>query len=200
MVTNQPSPVEIQNFGSVRKVVAPSGWKKLVDSPTSIGTRSGELFHPPEDVDVNINVFYRGMPVDDEAAASFRRLLAVPLPHGQSRNLTEDEIRSLATVMGFSTVGDNQYTNPSAKGSRDYPTFHLSSAAVVSINGRTILKCRGNFQNEKAVPGTEYEGFFFPSKGTPSQIEELFYQAPTRGKFLRYTAEWEKCLKTLEWN
>jgi hypothetical protein len=200
MVTNQPAPAEIHNFGSVRKIVAPPGWQKSMDSDSSIGTRTGQSFHPPDDVDVNINVFYRGMPVDDDSTAFFLKLLNTPLQHGQSRNLTDDEIRSLATVMGFSTVGDNQYTNSSAKGSRDYPAFHLSGAAIVSINGRVVMKCRGNFQNEKAVPGTDYEGFFFPAKGTPSQIEELFYQAPTRGKFLRYAGEWEKSLKTLEWN
>lgn len=200
MVTNQPAPAEIQDFGSVRKIVAPPGWKKIVDTETSIGTRAGELFHPPEDVEVNINVFYRGMPIDEQTAQTFARLLGNKMESGQSRNLTEDEIRSLAVVMGFSTIGDNQYTNSSAKGSRDYPAFNLTAASVVELNGRTVLKCRGNFQNEKGVPGTDYEGYFFPSKGSPSQIEELFFQAPTRGKFMRFAGEWEKCLKSLEWN
>jgi hypothetical protein len=200
MVTNQPAPVEIHDFGSIRKIVAPPGWKKIVDKPTSIGTRVGELFHPVEDVDVNISAFYRGMPVDDKSAQALAGMVLAHMPAGQSRSLSEDEIKSLATVMGFSTVGDNQYTNTSPKGSRDFPAFHLTSAAIVSLNGRTVLKCRGNFQNEKAVPGTDYEGYFFASKGSPSQIEELFFQAPTRGKFLRYQADWEKCLKTLEWN
>jgi hypothetical protein len=200
MVTNQPAQAEITNFGSVKRIVGPPTWKKIVDAPSSIGTRVGELLHPAEDVEVQINVFYRGMPIDDKTANIFSLMLSAHAGHGGSRNLTPDEIKSLATVMGFSTVGDNQYTNTAAKGSRDYPVFHLTGAALVELNGRVVLKCRGNFQNDKAVPGTDYEGFFFQSRNNPTQIEELFFQAPTRGKFLRFAGDWEKALKTVEWN
>jgi hypothetical protein len=200
MVTNQPAQAEITNFGSVKRIVGPPTWKKIVDTPTSIGTRAGELLHPPDDAEVNINVFYRGLPIDDKSANIFSLMLSAHIGAGASRNLTNDEIKSLGTVMGFSTIGDNQYTNSAAKGSRDYPVFNLTSAALVDLNGRTVLKCRGNFQNEKAVPGTDYEGFFFPARGNPTQIEQLYFQAPTRGKFLRFSADWEKALKTVEWN
>lgn len=194
-MANQQTRPEINNFGSLKKIVGPANWKKIVDEPDGLATRRGELFHPAEDVDVNINVFYRGMPIDEKSANTLTQLLA----GGGSRALTPDEIKSLATVMGFSTVGDNQYTNPAEKGSRDYPVFHMQSAELTSLNGRTVLKARGNFQNEKAVPGTEYVGYFFASKQNAQIVEELFYQAPTKGKFLRFTADFENCLKTVEW-
>jgi hypothetical protein len=200
MVTNQSVQAEITNFGSVKKVVGPPGWTKTIDTPTSIGTRAGELFHPADDAGVNINVFYRGMPIDDKSANIFSLMLSAHSGSASSRDLTADEIKSLATVMGFSTVGDNQYTNSAPKGSRDYPVFNLTAATLLAVNGRTVLKARGNFQNDKAVPGTDYEGFYFPARGNPTQIEQLFFQAPTRGKFLRFYGDWEKALKTVEWN
>lgn len=199
MVTNQPAQAEISNFGSLKRIVGPPTWKKIVERP-NLGTRVGELLHPPEDVDVNINAFYRGLPIDDKTANIFSLMLSAHKGAGAARNLTADEIKSLATVMGFSTIGDNQYTNTAEKGSRDYPVFHLTGAALVDLNGRTVLKCRGNFQNNTGVPGTDYEGFFFSSRNNPAQIEELFFQAPTRGKYLRFAGDWEKALLTVEWN
>lgn len=200
MVTNQPAQAEITNFGSLKKIVGPPTWKKIVERPTGVGTRVGELLHPPEDVNVNINAFYRGLPVDETVANMFSLMLSAHIGNNESRNLSPDEIKALRMVMGFSTIGDNQYTNSAQKGQRNYPVFNLTAAALVNLNGRTVLKCRGNFQNDNGVPGTDYEGFFFPSRNTPTQIEQLFFQVPTRGKFLRFAGDWEKALRTVEWN
>jgi hypothetical protein len=193
MVANQKARPEIIEFGSLKKVVGPATWKKAVEEP-GMSARKAEYFHPPEDAEVSINVFTRGIAIPDDEAQAFANLLA-----GPEKAAIADEIKSIQVALGLSTVGDNQHTNSGQKGTRNYPVFNLTGANVVSLNGRKVLKVTGNFQNENGVPGTEFVGYFFASKADRQVIEELYYQAPTKGKFLRFANDFENSLKTVEW-
>jgi hypothetical protein len=116
------------------------------------------------------------------------------------RALTVDEIKALHMVMGFNHAGNNQYTNDAPKGTRDYHVFSMKSAEIATLNGRNVLKLSGAFQNDKGIPTMEYEGFLFPAKQNIADIEEVFFQAPTRGKMMRYQTAYEQTLRTIEWN
>ncbi len=199
MVTNQPTPPEITDFGSLKRVIGPPTWVKVEEQLGGIGARQSQLFHPPETADVYINAFYRGLPIDKNGADYFGKLLTSSVPAGTTFPLTPEQIRALHVVLGLNTVGDNQFTNNEPKGNRNYPVFHLASAELVPLNGRTVLRAVGNFQNENGLPGNEYAGILFPSKTQPDEIEEIFFQAPTRGKYLRYLNAFEQTLKTVEW-
>ncbi len=199
MVTNQPTHPEIRDFGSLKRIVGPPAWLKVEEESGGIGARQSHIFRTPEASDVCINAFYRGRPVDKETAVYFAKLLSSKVPEGTTSALRPEHIRALHAVLGLNTVGDNQFTNNAPKGTRNYPVFHVTSAELTRLNGRTVLRVLGNFQNEEGLAGNEYAGILYPSKTHPDEIEELFFQAPTRAKYLRYLNAFEQTLKTVEW-
>jgi hypothetical protein len=157
------------------------------------------MFHPPQTPDVTINVFYRGNPIAAESSNALRRIQQdKPAANGPEK-LSPDEIRELSQVFGRNTVGDNQYTNDAPKGSHDYAVFHINTAETFKLNGQTVLKVAGTFQDENAVPVTEYQGYLFESKDDPQQIEEIFFQAPNKDKYLQYVKLFEDSLSSLQW-
>lgn len=200
MVTNQPTQAEITDFGSIKRLIAPPGWIKDDDEPSSLSSRQTKQFHPQEADDVFITAFWRGNPVDEESAEYFRRLLERPLNEGQSYSLSVDEIKGLSAIMGFSTVGDNQHTNDSPKGTNSFPVFNMKGATLEVLNGRTVMRVEGTFQTEGGMPTNEFEGYFFQNRLNKTEIEELFFQSATRGKFIKYESAFRKSLKTIEWH
>jgi hypothetical protein len=189
---------EIKDFGPLKSINAPPGWVLAEESGRGMSATVSKTFAPPppNESDAAITVFYRGQPVTDAAAQTFRKVLDTK-PAG--RELTGDEIKTLADAMGYSNAGDNQFTNDAAKGTREYPVFHVATAVVSNLKGKTVLEVEGTFQDQNGMPTTEYRGFFIDSDGSGRVINEIFYQSRTKGKFMKYRPDFDKALKTLVW-
>lgn len=196
-VTNQTEKAEIVDFGSIKRMVAPRGWRYVKqESRGGIPDRKFESFKPEQDLDVEISAFYSGRPSDRKGADLLSRLLGGEVPY----TLTPEEIKTLTMALGFTTLGDNQYSNSSPKGDRNYPVFNLTKAEVVKLNGRTVLQVTGNFQNDQATPVSEHDGYLFQARNDATIVEQIFFGAPTRGKYMKYHPEFQQVLKSVEWN
>ncbi|HEY9793960.1 MAG TPA: hypothetical protein V6D22_26425 [Candidatus Obscuribacterales bacterium] len=146
------------------------------------------------DDSVEINLFFRGTPVSQNAAAAFQNLLASVTTE---RELTADEVTALEQIFG--NAGKNQYTMQPYMGRTPVPAFNLSSAKVTKLNGVGVALVWGNFQNAERVAGKEFYGLFVADPRSPAMIYELFYQADDKIKFLCYLNDFEAALHSIKW-
>src|ERR1700722_20015930 len=72
-----------------------------------------------------LGIYDRGKPVNDSALALLKEFLLAVVGAGEVRELKEDEIKSLAPVMGINSVGDNQFTNANKYPDPRSPVFCL---------------------------------------------------------------------------
>jgi len=190
---------QVENFGQIKNLPLPQGWVEADRAGGQLNTQVHREFHPQGANDVSISVFYRGAPIRENFGQDFLDVLnAHPARNGPER-LSPDEIKKLSDVMDFNTVGNNQYTNDAAKGTREYHTFHLTAAETVNINGRTVLRVRGTFQDKDGLPQNEYHGIFIPADPKGTQIEEIYLSAKTKGKLLLHEKDFNAALKGLSW-
>lgn len=199
MVADQQAPAEIEEFGEVKFFRSPPGWIWEYERPRGVSTRSAQLFHPPNSPNISFNVFIRGSRISETVATKFQQILEERLKEGASSALSEEDIRELTQVLGFNTLGDNQYTNNAPKGSTQYHVFNLQAIDAVSLNGRPALKVVGTFQEEHGIPLSEYSGYLYAASKDKTHIEDLFFQAPNQDKYHAHLADFEACLSTLEW-
>ncbi len=115
------------------------------------------------------------------------------------------EIRELAEVMGSGTVGNNQFTNKVAAGSKSAPTFHLRSAHTMKLNGKTVLSVQGDFvepQDPLRKPVNAYEGIFVDGGIDPCtgrrKIQEVFMHGPA-SRLMLYRKQFVNTLNSIEW-
>ncbi len=189
---------EMTDFGQIKEITLPEGW---VEAPAEKGlsTVTLRMFHPEGKNDISINLYYRGQPLDEDSARTFHNLLSARAGSHAPEKLSPLEIRSLDRAMGYTTVGDNQYTNSARRGDRNYPVFNLATAEVLPVNGRTTLKVTGTFQDQNGMPLNEYCGYFIDADGQGKNVDEIFYQAKTRGKYMLHVKDFENTLKSIQW-
>ena len=199
MLSNTPAEVEVINFGQIGKIVAPQGWVLEDAQEDSLSAKKLKLFHVADAREINITVYFRGAPVSDTSASRLLALFKAKPALKAPEQLSLEEVKSLTQVFGYSTAGDNQFTNEAKRGSDEFPVFTMELAETVQINGKTVLRVTGTFQNRQAVPTMEYKGIFFTDNESGRNVEEVFYQAPSRGKYLRYLSAFDECLSTIEW-
>lgn len=195
----QQAKAEISDYGEVKRLQSPPGWILKTQETGAMSPRACKLFHPPEMENITINVFFRGYPVSEEAIKALKELLERKQATNAPQDLSEDEIRDLSHVFGRNTVGDNQYTNDGQKGNYDYHVFHMLSAQTINLRGRTVIQVTGTFQDEHGTPTTEYSGYLFQSSVVPDNIEEIFFQAPTRELYDKHLKDFEESLTSLQW-
>jgi hypothetical protein len=169
---------------------APSTWT-LMQSDDQEG-RAGAPIAVTYDTnqDFRVSFFYRGVPVDTVSAESVRRLIVDRDVTRLSSRLSEGEIIELTAVLGATSLGDNQWSNPAPSSDPAAPNFRLAQAEVRRINGVNVLWVSGAFRS-----GTACTCVLVPHPQDPRIIEELFSE--TEADSETTTQEQASCLQSI---
>jgi hypothetical protein len=184
----------VKNYGPIQSFTLPEAWRETSYPQETLVSRSMVTYSVSGDDTVEINLFFRGAPVTQKAAAAFQELLASVTGE---RELSGDEIIALEQVFG--NAGKNQYTTRPFMGRNPMPPFHLSLAKVTRLNGVAVALVWGNFQSAEQAVGKEFYGLFVPDPRSPAMIYELFYQAEDKIKFLYHLHDFEEALQSIKW-
>ena len=179
-----------------KSVSMPAGWARSEQNLG--GHRSITTFTAP-DGSATVSLFDRGMNLRSQSAKSFADLLAANTALQGPKVLMPQEIRALADVMGVSNVGDNQYVNSRSYPDPQAPSFHLSSAQLLPVNGKVVLEVEGNFVDERGKPQKQYRGIFADAGADGSHVRELFLQADDLVGFGKNKKIYSDAVKSIQW-
>lgn len=162
-------------------------------------------FSPPENPAVRMELFYRGLPVSEDAGASFRKILKLAPKVIFNRQIKSEPttvetqcITELIEVLG--NVGNNQITNKQI-GFRG-PAFILNRLEVLPWSGKPLITTRGYFQDpENNNMINEFYGFFIDAdpNDTACNIEEIYLEAATEELYKQYLPAFKQSLNSIQW-
>lgn len=181
--------MKLENIGAIKQFTLPDDWQER-RTGAIIGVRWERIFQPANAPQVEINVSYRGVPLDEAS----RKVFAYLLSQGEKIDFDIEEVLALRTVMGMATTGDNQYTNTNSLDSLDGPNFDLTGLAVRSVGGRFVLRVDGTFKNRRV-----YTGMFYQAGSEGKMVEEFFLQATNKDDFARYKPVFIDALDSISW-
>jgi len=185
--------MELQNVGQIASVTVPDNWtKEEIAFHGGMGTPRCIEFQG--DDQFKVSFFYRGLPIDQGSANTLSDLLQRKRAFAGPEELTAEEIVSLTMVFGLSTVGDNQYCNPTPPGSDGEPAFRMDRAETLSLNNRTVLFVKGAFRLGKC-----FCGIYAQSGEHNTVIEEVFLESEDSGNFLEYELRFQSVLASIKW-
>lgn len=191
--------------GVIESITLPRGWL-IADQSSAIEPDCElDVCSPTTDPWIQMGVYYRGEPISKEASDALEQLLRSKSGVHGAEVLLPKEIRSLQKVMGATTVGNNQFTNSIAAGSRSSPNFHLRGAHTKKLNRKTVLVVHGDFINPldpMRKPVNSFEGTFFcggiDRQSGGGKIQEVFMQGPA-ARMYRYRKLLIETLDSIEW-
>jgi hypothetical protein len=194
----------VRDQGPIAELSVPSSWVMHTEEFRSYGQRSLVQLLPLRQSDqldwnTTISVFYRGFPVSEAGAARFHQLLKQILPNQAPKFVFGDTLKDLAEILGDTTVGDNQYTNPPRPGSDMLPLFFLQTAQIADLNGRIILSIEGYFTKENGDPLRYFSGIFIDTDGSGAIIHEVFLQAKSKDEMMMQKSVYRNALKSIKW-
>lgn len=181
--------MKLENVGAIKQFTLPDNWQER-RSGAAMGVRWERIFHPNHAPNVEINISYRGVPLDEASRKVFNFLLK----QGEKNKFDVEEVLALRTVMGMATTGDNQYTNSNEINSLDGPVFDLTALAVRNVGGRLVLRVEGKFKNKRI-----YTGMFYQAGSEGKMVEEFFLQAMTQEDFDKFKPVFEESLNSIAW-
>lgn len=181
--------MKLENIGAIKQFSLPDDWQER-RSGAAMGVRWERIFQPVNAPQVEINVSYRGVPLDEAS----RKVFSYLLEQGEKNDFDLEEVLALRTVMGMATTGDNQYTNTNTIDSLEGPNFDLTALAVRSVQGRHVLRVEGTFKNKRV-----YSGMFYQAGSEGKMVEEFFLQATNKDDFERYKPVFLDALDSINW-
>lgn len=207
---------KFENLGVIKSIDLPGGLLKSNESQPFLGTLT--KFYAPRGTDTEFGFLqHTGRQVDQASADTFHKMLkdhpnlTAPLyiyneASGPPTQQQRDFMAKLSTVLGATTLGDNQLTST---GSRT-PAFHLESARLETINGKTVLAVDGWYRqkddqgNWKTEPdGTpskrRYSGIFIDGDGAGKAAQELYLLSGQEAQFNKYNQQYKKSLQSIKW-
>ncbi|HEY9871588.1 MAG TPA: hypothetical protein V6D08_20695 [Candidatus Obscuribacterales bacterium] len=171
------SGTRIENHGQIEAMAFPDGW--VAGKPQAnpgIGTRSYREVYRKDHPDTAVSFFYRGLPVSNEAALSFRDVLS-KAPH----ELTEQEKKSLADVLSTKTpVASDQ--------------FAMSSCRTEDLNGKKVLVVEGQYTQS----GDKIHAVYVDADGSGRFVQEIFYQS-AKDQYDTYWKGAQSAFKSIDW-
>jgi hypothetical protein len=187
--------MQLHDIGQIKCVWVPDHLAEFSsDSDELIGARWSKVFKAKDGSDRKLTFFFRGLPIDDKSARYFLELLQDKPANNGPQQLSAEEIKSLFMVLGLSTVGNNQYSNPAPAEALMPPAFQLEIAETIAVNGKTVLRVSGCFRG-----GTHYRGIFFPGSYDGRIVEELFCQSEDKERLKEIIDDLDGVLKTIDW-
>lgn len=197
--------MEITNYRYIKHMLLPADWQESTSEEGGIGQRSLRIFSPPDAPEVRMEIFYRGLPLNEKESQAFRHVLSggprLLFERNASRPPTTQDVNllnELSEVLG--NAGNNQVVNNRT----DHlgPSFVIERIDTLNWQGKSVLALRGWFRNpDKDVRVYDYCGFFID--GNPSdpqcQVEEIFLEVANEELQLRYLPVFKECLNSLTW-
>jgi hypothetical protein len=117
------------------------------------------------------------------------------------KQAVEQQMKSLAGVLGESQLGDNQFTNNKRPPDPGAPVFHIERAEVQNINGKQVLAIEGYYPSIKdGSPERFFTGIFAPKdEGGGTVVHEAFLQSNDKMQFVANKAPFRKTLNSIHW-
>lgn len=168
--------MEVINHGQIERMSIPDGW---VEGPPAtfqgIGTRSLREFHPLEAPEAQLCLFYRGLPVNEQAGQSLVSLLNKP-----DHELSGEELSSLREIL---------------RERSDPEVFELVSVPQVrNLNSRLVLLIEGSYkQADKYL-----EEILIDADGTGRVVQEIYFIAPADA-YCAYAAQAKQSFDSIRW-
>ncbi len=197
--------MKIIDYHYIKSLILPDDWVEVEAVQGRRSEQTVRSFAPKNDLAVRIELFYRGLPVSEEAAIALRKTLSVAPKllfdlNSKSELSTADLqlIEGLEEVLG--NIGNNQIVNKQ-KGRRG-PPFVLLKLEALIWNDRPLLGARGYFKNpENNKRVSEFCGFFINAKPKDASciVEEIYLQAPSEELQMKYLPAFQQGLSSLQW-
>lgn len=166
----------ISDLGQISSLSLPENWTA---GPTQENAVAADLFkeyNAPNDSDVKLCFYYRGMRCSEQAGEAFRKVLS-----SSDHPLNVAEYKSLQEIL--------------RNKSPEY--FSKEDAYTEVINGKRVLIVEGSYDksNKSAISN---KTMYIDADGTGTAVQEIYFQAPTQ-KFQKYSGEVDGALKSIEW-
>lgn len=177
---NEGSAVEgmpINNHGQIKSMSMPSGWTEQSSTSSSgggIGSRSFRVFNPQDNKDVEITLFYRGLPISEDAGNNFKKIL-----HEPAHKLSKEELEQLDDVL-------SELGNPAV--------VDLFSVATEDLNGKRVLRIAGEYKKKQ----NRFDEIFIDADGSGRAIQEIYYLAP-KDVYQRYEKQAFQAFTSINW-
>lgn len=166
---------EVKAHGQIASMALPLGWLEAPDNPRSdMDAATLRKFHPEGLSDIQLCLYYRGMPMSEHAAAEFHGLLC-----GQAHSLTRSEIRSVEGAL---------------EGLGNETVFDILSARTEDLNGKLVLIVEGRW---KEIDTDTYH-ILLDADGTGAQVQEIYFAAP-RSQYPSRIQEAKAAIKSIAW-
>jgi len=184
--------------GPFQSVQVPNGWHQTVQRIDNTGQMI-KMSAAGDDKGGFLGICDRGRSVGEASATAFSDLISKNQDIKAVKVLLPSQIRDLEQVMGYTSVGDNQFTNSNKYPSPRAPVFSLTSAQLINVNRHTVLEVQGNFVDANKTPVNYFRGIFIQDSKDPQKIQEFFAQAPNSSEFTKTESVYRDALKTITW-
>lgn len=193
----KPDRKESFDDGPFKDIDVPNSWLRAEGHPFGRSTVHG--FNAP-DGKTSLNVYDRGVTTDDASAKAFSKLLTDNPNLSRPKVLMPNQIRALEDVLGRGKLGDNQYTNTTPYPDSQAPLFKLSSAQLVTVQGKTVLEVEGNYMDEKGQRTSHYKGLLVPEQ-TPNGVKiwELYMEAKEKDITPADHSNYRRAVNSIHW-
>ncbi|MBX9720636.1 MAG: hypothetical protein K2X81_04525 [Candidatus Obscuribacterales bacterium] len=182
----------IINQGPLRSLEIPSDWQR--DDSYARGPRIKFLSSKSDQT--NFVVLYEDRSISHAAQDFFRSMLQ-RRSELNKKSLTPTEIKEVREILGSTTAGDNQYSNPHIYPSPKAPAFNISSAQVLQINERSVMEIKGYFVDHANNPSNYTRALF--AEGANGRILKLFLQTPSQDDFFLSNRIFAQISSSIQW-
>ncbi|HEY9715418.1 MAG TPA: hypothetical protein V6C72_18235 [Chroococcales cyanobacterium] len=171
---DEPKTVQMKDHGQIKEMALPKGWVDGIESAGQQGTESFKEVHPKDAPDATLCFYYRGLPMTECSADTFKSILDKP-PHV----LSTSEIKSLSEVL---------------RGKDNPDSFAAVMIKTEDLNGKRVLMVNGRLKDTQE----DLQGVLVDADGSGKFVQEIYFQAP-KDLYMRYNKEARQALKSIEW-
>lgn len=166
--------IQLENFGPVKELQIPENWIQENTKRNQNALKSFIKYHHPHDTNIQICVHYKGLPVSDNSALLFSKVLESDI-----ENLTTSNLDSLQEILGNLAISQE---------------FKTEESKLVSKNGKRLLQVDGSWVNLSL----KSRSYFIDAREDGSIVYELYFASPTE-KFDEYWAEVDRSIQSVVW-
>jgi hypothetical protein len=174
--TSSQSNNSVRDIGQIARLDLPADWQA---GPTQENAVAADLFKEydaPNDNDVKLCFYYRGMRCSALAGEAFHDLLKAP-----DHELSAEEYQSLQEILR----------------NKDADYFSKAKAYTEAINEKRVLVVEGSYDRTSSTPIVN-RTIYIDSDNTGTAVQEVYFQAPAI-KFQKHLAEAEAALRSIHW-
>lgn len=182
-------------IAGIRSMDLPDSWSQTREVYQTRGDRM--TFTPAGQGDLALTVINKGRSLNDTQLANFDAVLATADQSGRPKVLLPSQIRSITDALDKTTVGDNQYVNSARPPDPTSPVFKVTSAQVITVDGRPVVEIEGQFLDENGQRIKDYIGMFGKIEG--NKVGQVFVQSSSKDEFIRGRKVYKDALSSLDW-